>query len=162
MSQQLGPTYLLSVLVVIGSAIAFYRAEKPQAPPPPRVVQEQRAEVRPRETPQPERPATEPSRARLVAETRTPPVRVEPKPKPAALAEPPRARVDAARLRPVPRAPSAKRGAFARAEEGETLGDIALRIYGTAEKAEALWKANRDQLPSQDAALTAGMLLRTP
>jgi hypothetical protein len=39
---------------------------------------------------------------------------------------------------------------------------VALRVYGTAEEVEVLWRANRDTMPRQDAPLSAGTLLRTP
>jgi nucleoid-associated protein YgaU len=54
------------------------------------------------------------------------------------------------------------RGAFARIDDGETLADVARRVYGSAEKVDVLWKANRDQLSKPEAPLGAGMLLRTP
>jgi nucleoid-associated protein YgaU len=160
MSQQLGPTYLLSVLVVVGCALAFYRGEKPTPPPSPRVAQEQRAEEKQERVVQSERLAAEPIRARLVAESRTAPARAEAKP--TVPAEPRPIRVASPASRPSPRVPSARRGAFARTEEGETLEDVSQRVYGTPEKAEALWRANRDQLPSPDAPIAPGMLLRTP
>jgi hypothetical protein len=46
--------------------------------------------------------------------------------------------------------------------EGEALADVARRIYGDESAAEALWQANRDQLPDPAAPLRAGMPLRTP
>ena len=45
---------------------------------------------------------------------------------------------------------------------GESLADVAVRVYGSAEAAEALWRANRDLLAGRDAPLAPGTLLRTP
>ncbi len=44
----------------------------------------------------------------------------------------------------------------------ETIADVALRVYGTATRADALWRANRDALPRRDSPLVPGTLLRTP
>ena len=40
--------------------------------------------------------------------------------------------------------------------------DVALRVYGTADDVDALWRANRDALPRPDSPLSPGTLLRTP
>jgi hypothetical protein len=54
------------------------------------------------------------------------------------------------------------RSAFTVAEHDETIDDVAVRVYGTSDKADALWRANRDTLPRKDSPLSPGMLLRTP
>jgi hypothetical protein len=51
---------------------------------------------------------------------------------------------------------------FTQALEGETLRDVAVRVYGSADEAEALWRLNRDLVARRDATLSAGTLLRTP
>jgi hypothetical protein len=51
---------------------------------------------------------------------------------------------------------------FTLALEGETLRDVAIRVYGSADEAEALWRLNRDLVGKPDASLGAGTLLRTP
>jgi hypothetical protein len=51
---------------------------------------------------------------------------------------------------------------FIVALEGETLRDVALRVYGSADEGEGLWRLNRDLVGRQDALLGAGTLLRTP
>ncbi len=51
---------------------------------------------------------------------------------------------------------------FTRVADGETLADVARRVYGDSEAAGPLWKANRDQLDGPDGPLRAGMILRTP
>jgi len=54
------------------------------------------------------------------------------------------------------------RGAFTLARAGESLTDVANRVYGSADSAETLWMANRDILDRADAPLRPGTLLRTP
>jgi hypothetical protein len=49
-----------------------------------------------------------------------------------------------------------------RTREGETLADVALRVYGSADRANLLWLANRDFLDRRDDPLRAGTPLRTP
>jgi nucleoid-associated protein YgaU len=61
-----------------------------------------------------------------------------------------------------PPAPPEPRGAFTQARAGETLDDVAVRVYGTADAARSLWLANRDLLDRADAPLRPGTLLRTP
>ena len=57
-----------------------------------------------------------------------------------------------------PRLPTA----FTTVGAGESLADVAIRVYGSPESAEMLWRANRDVIEQRDASLRAGMLLRTP
>jgi hypothetical protein len=56
----------------------------------------------------------------------------------------------------------ATRSAFTQANEGESLADVAERVYGSSDAIERLWKANRDLLDSRDERLAAGTVLRTP
>jgi nucleoid-associated protein YgaU len=51
---------------------------------------------------------------------------------------------------------------FTRAQEGESLRDVALRVYGSSAFASTLWLANRDQLSEPDSTLPPRQLLRTP
>jgi nucleoid-associated protein YgaU len=53
-------------------------------------------------------------------------------------------------------------GSFTVVKAGETLADVALRVYGTTREAASLWRANRDALLRPDSPLEVGMLLRTP
>jgi hypothetical protein len=53
-------------------------------------------------------------------------------------------------------------GAFTDVVEGETLADVARRVYGSADAAQALWLANRDRVDRPDISLHSGVLLRTP
>jgi hypothetical protein len=44
----------------------------------------------------------------------------------------------------------------------ETLKDVARRVYGSSAGVDSLWRANRDALSRRDSPLAAGMVLRTP
>jgi nucleoid-associated protein YgaU len=54
------------------------------------------------------------------------------------------------------------RGAFTSVRSGETLPDVARRVYGPGGDAERLWKANRDLIEKKDSPLRPGTMLRTP
>jgi len=54
------------------------------------------------------------------------------------------------------------RSAFTVVERDETIGDVALRIYGSIDAVDVLWRANRDLMPNRDSALSPGTFLRTP
>lgn len=45
---------------------------------------------------------------------------------------------------------------------GETIADVARRIYGTTDDVSVLWRANRDILREPDARLVPGTVLHTP
>ena len=51
---------------------------------------------------------------------------------------------------------------YTRARAGESLRDVAERVYGSAEFTHALWQANRDQVADVDQDPAAGLVLRTP
>jgi hypothetical protein len=61
-----------------------------------------------------------------------------------------------------PAAESARQQAFTSVRQGETLRDVAIRVYGSADELDSLWRVNRDVLPHRDSLLTAGSVLRTP
>jgi hypothetical protein len=61
-----------------------------------------------------------------------------------------------------PANPRRPRSAFTTVAKGESLADVAYRVYGTEEAKRSLWLANRDHLDQPDSPLTAGMALRTP
>jgi hypothetical protein len=63
---------------------------------------------------------------------------------------------------PEPAAESGPQQAFAAVRQGETLRDVAIRVYGSADDLDSLWRANRDVLPRKDSPLAAGSVLRTP
>jgi hypothetical protein len=56
----------------------------------------------------------------------------------------------------------APRAAFTVVSSAETIHDVALRVYGSTDGADSLWRANRDALPRRDSPLSTGMVLRTP
>lgn len=57
---------------------------------------------------------------------------------------------------------SPRRSAFTQVGQGESLTDVAIRVYGTSDATRTLWLANRDIIDRRDASLREGMLLRTP
>jgi nucleoid-associated protein YgaU len=52
--------------------------------------------------------------------------------------------------------------AFTVVDANETLHEVARRVYGSGAVADSLWRANRDALARRDSPLSAGMVLRTP
>jgi nucleoid-associated protein YgaU len=54
------------------------------------------------------------------------------------------------------------RAPFTIVGSGETLSDVARRIYGTGDEAEWLWRANRDLVGEPGATVPPGTVLRTP
>jgi hypothetical protein len=56
----------------------------------------------------------------------------------------------------------APRAAFTVVSAAETIQDVALRVYGSTDGVDSLWRANRDALPRRDSPLSTGMVLRTP
>lgn len=59
-------------------------------------------------------------------------------------------------------APVPPPSAFTHAKPGESLTDIAIRVYGSPDSARKVWMANRDLIDSLDAIPPDGTLLRTP
>lgn len=58
--------------------------------------------------------------------------------------------------------PSQPRGAFTEVFEGESMADVAVRVYGNPDATKSLWLANRDIVKAQDEILRGGTFLRTP
>ncbi len=56
----------------------------------------------------------------------------------------------------------AHRSAFTTVRDGETLEDVTMRVYGSSDQLDVLWRANRDLLPHRNSPLSAGAVLRTP
>jgi len=54
------------------------------------------------------------------------------------------------------------RSAFTTVQDGETLDDVTIRVYGSSDQIDLLWRANRDLLPRRNSPLGAGAILRTP
>jgi len=176
MNQNVGASFGLSVLTVVFFSVILYQPEHkvvvpPLAGAPARPVEPVEA-IPPTEPPGPASAGTvdlAPAGVGPVAVAAEPKVSVPvPVEKPEARSRPdvpPRA---AAVARPVSRrsprdvATVETRGAFTQVREGETLSDVARRVYGTVQKARSLWLANRDVVDRADAPLPAGSLLRTP
>jgi outer membrane biosynthesis protein TonB len=186
MDQHLGSSITLSFALVVLFAIVLYPSEHrpnltatpevssvPAHPPEP---PSSPAEPPPPLTPVEDLPTPAPAPAQAPAPTPAPvqapverlepavPARVEGKPGPAAAAVPrapapslPRVAVRAARKKQ-----TGTHDAFTRAEEGETLRDVAIRVYGSPDAFDTLWRLNRDLVGRRDAPLPAGTLLRTP
>jgi hypothetical protein len=62
----------------------------------------------------------------------------------------------------VPGSQISPRSSFTTVRDGETLDDVSVRVYGSADHADLLWRANRDLLPARSSALASGAVLRTP
>lgn len=54
------------------------------------------------------------------------------------------------------------RAPFTVVGSGETIADVARRVYGAGGDAGALWRANRDVLKGPDSPVAPGTVLRTP
>ena len=69
-----------------------------------------------------------------------------------------------ARLEPPTRPPTvqATRPALTIARSGETIADVARRVYGGNAGADVLLRANRDVVSDTEATIPAGTVLRTP
>lgn len=183
MTRHLGVSVFLSVLIVIFFAVILYQPEGP--PHSTRAAVAERSEPPVEAEPSSTVPA---STSPLAAEAATAPEsqpRVEETPhappvartiptshRPAVaqaetaakgtLSRPSKPASRAKRIaRPLESAPTG-RTSFIQASAGETLDDVALRVFGSPDAARALWMANRDILPDRDTRLSAGMVLRTP
>lgn len=168
MNEHAGASCALSVLIVGIFAVLLHDKDRTPVRPQPTAPTVARDSPRP---PAPEpKPAPAPAAPRLetVMIAPGPPISVRPIPptpqlptrSPAAKVERP-ARPVVRKLPDRPR-PAQPRGGFVVVEPGESLSDVAARVYGSAELADSLWKANRDQLAGLDAPLVRGTLLRTP
>ena len=135
MDEHVGASFGLSVLIVVAAAVLLTRS------PSPRTA----AEIPgPRAPNRPEPPNSDASPdSPPPSKAESPPSKSSRVPK----TEP---------ARPAPRSP------FTRVLPDETLDDVARRVYGPGANRLALWRANRDQLPTAETPVTPGMLLRTP
>jgi nucleoid-associated protein YgaU len=149
MERRAGASCLLSVLIVGVAAVVLYRPDAPpavQAEMDSPAVEPSAVEPRPRPIPEPtpgvswNEAADHPRPVQTAAVTNAP---VRP----------------AATRRTIQRqAPSS----FTTVRPGETLADVARRVYGDESAASSLWQANRDQLDDGDDPLRPGTPLRTP
>jgi outer membrane biosynthesis protein TonB len=159
MNKHLAATYLLSVGIVALCAIALHHTDPP--PPPSRPAP---AEVTGTVQPPPEKPKPTPSKPSEQRPEPTVEVAAKPLARPEPKLEPsPKVVRQVAQSTPKSRpAPTVSRGPFTVVEEGETLEDVSLRVYGSADRVAILRRANRDQITGPDGPLRAGMSLRTP
>jgi hypothetical protein len=166
MNQNVTASFGLSVLIVLVFAVALYQPD-----PPPATAASEPSPAAPAPAPQraetPAGPPLLPTAATLGNPSALPPPpavanrpQVPTMARGAAVAAPVRARPVSRRseLRP----PVEPRGAFTVSRAGESLADVASRVYGSRDDANRLWRANRDVLDHADVALHAGTLLRTP
>ena len=165
MNRNVGASFGLSVLTVLTFAVALYQPDSPAKPVsttgPVVVPSVEIVEAREPSNP----PPTAPVRVTVTAAPpRTAPIRSMNPTTPT----PSRVERLVATTRPVSRREvepdpvNEPRGAFTKVRRGESLKDIARRVYGSDEAADALWKSNRDLLDRPDAILGEGALLRTP
>jgi len=188
MNRQVGPSIVLSVLIVCFFAVALFRHDPRHLTADETRKQAFRADSSPKQssgTPQKTSPAglaassngraTKPgyngdpeSKRRggdsaLADSGAIPPVirrasaRVQ-----RASQEPALAKVDLDKNLPQNRMVHQPRSAFTIVEPDESLGDVAVRIYGSIDAVDALWRANCDFLPNKDSAPSPGSFLRTP
>jgi hypothetical protein len=180
MNQNVTASFGLSVLIVVFFAVALYQPD----PPPPKAVAGSQAPLGgPTLASHPESddrnarltrgtrhvsPADEAPAQRVERVSRV--VRTAPPPSPA-MSRPDSSIPAQERLvavaHPTSRTqPLKPQEAFTQVRPGETLADVAARVYGPATTGggETLWRANRDILdkPSTDAPLRPGTLIRTP
>jgi hypothetical protein len=179
MNEQAGPACVLSVLIIGVFAVLLYDKDRGTSSPKPSPPSIRREVSRPRG---PESAAQTPTptprlETKVVAAAPAKPI-LTPQAPPATPSRPseerkstdPESRVvdlgNSSRPRPrVPTPPkraTQPRGAFTVVEPGETLADVAERVYGSNRSAESHWKANRDQLATLESPLPKGALLRTP
>jgi hypothetical protein len=150
MNRQVGPSIVLSVLIVCFFAVALFQRD------PPRGARGSRRGA-----------SGEHSTARRDPTSgRDGPIRAissnlaqddsvsRPDTRPSARSESPRL--------PSERSAREPDGEYTVVKPNETLGDVALRVYGTSQALDPLWRANRDSLPRRDSSLSRGAVLRTP
>jgi nucleoid-associated protein YgaU len=173
MNEHAGPATAMSVLIV-GLFTILLHDRQPSQPPSPNPTKPRIAsKIVPTESIAKPRPSPSKPIAR-VSEDPVPSLKQPPKPQ----AEPEKKTTPAAPTveirevavvkKPLPQAPSKPkvptnpRSPFTIVQAGETLADVASRIYGRSDAAETLWRANRDQVAMIDSPLAGGTLLRTP
>ncbi len=179
MNRQVGPSILLSVLIVCFFAVALYQRDPPRSAhgrARPSLIVALRLP-----------PVSAPQRADLWGQgesaERVQPasLRREHQAQPIALAsgssisvmQPIRANSSRPRSRDSVESDGSQKGErievarqpgspFTIALANETLQDVALRVYGSTAAVNSLWRANRDALSRSDLPLSAGTVLRTP
>lgn len=180
MNRQVIPSMLLSVLIVCVFAIVLFERDPEAAGGQPG-----RAGAVAKSVAAPPSPSTDPSRADVLRPEGPPrqvetskqstsapaplPVPADPAPKSASqeatVANPAATTITPTADAHSPMSTSAPIGphsAFTVVQKGETLKDVAVRVYGSSDRLAPLWRANRDLLPKSDSPLSAGAVLRTP
>lgn len=185
MNRQVIPSMILSVLIVCFFSVLLYECDRQAS-----LGGKARVESKPSPAPVPgsapeaPRPALEsppgatetPATGSAAANPKAPepkaieptqdspagaPPETHPASAPAATdAEQPAQRQPPASAEPV--TPTEPPSPFTTTREGESLADVAARVYGSADQVDRLWRANRDLLPQRDSPLSAGAVLRTP
>ncbi len=168
MDQHLGASITLSFGLVVLFAIALYQPEQTPLPPAGPEVTAGKVE-RPEPTPQaplPELTPAEPLAGRpssaaigVDAGGMRPIAAADSRAEPVA-SVPSQSSTTRPERRSVPVLPP--REGFTQVLEGETLRDVAVRVYGSSDEAESLWRLNRDLIRRKEGAVRAGTLLRTP
>jgi nucleoid-associated protein YgaU len=181
MNRQVGPSILLSVMIVCFFAVALYQRDPPRSPGwGPRSASAD-AIGRSGSLPLRGQSRSSPGQPETVELVRAASARREINPQPpavtsaASLADSKRLPGRSARPRGADsngsvgarvgvRAEALRQpgSAFTVVEADETLEDVARRVYGSNAHVDSLWRANRDALSRKDAPLTGGMVLRTP
>jgi hypothetical protein len=168
MNQHLAASYSLSVMIVVFFAIALYRADPPPQPSRTQpVVSNRKADSGSLSTSDgktsiagtgPRAEAASPTRVEPSIASKVEAIRVP------AASNPPQAPESVVRQvsRPSRRPGPVRKGAFTMVAVDETLEDVAIRVYGSADSAVELWRSNRDQLPTRETLPRVGMVLRTP
>ncbi len=172
MNRNVPASFGLSVVIVLFFAVVLYQPD-----PPPASVGRVEAPVRSDPSPAPLTTTHEVEVEVSTAATIVPPtVPTTDRRSPAQASEPASAPVavlverraptpparTVSRREPIVEAPKEPRGAFTQSRAGESLSDVAQRVYGKEDQARALWLANRDVLDRVDSPLRPGTLLRTP
>jgi hypothetical protein len=181
MNRQVGPSIVLSVLIVCFFAVALYQRDPPRpshgrarsgpadaiawsgSTPPPGPMRASSGQSESAEPPQPV-PARREVPARSIALApdssttafeRAPAHSSRPRGVNSVGSEGSKSgeRIETARQ------PGA---AFTVVLANETLQDVACRVYGSGALADSLWRSNRDALSRRESPLSEGMVLRTP
>jgi len=181
MNRQVGPSIVLSVLIVCFFAVALFQRDPPRSGRAKSGLREtelsrQSATVtgngdvkRSTEVPEPPQPLTAAgARQELVrhqaagsehasiAQVQPAPARSRSAREPASIVTTGLKTLDAAALEREPVS------AFTIVQPNETIRDVAVRVYGSTEHVGTLWRANRDALPLMDSPIFSGIVLRTP
>jgi hypothetical protein len=163
MNENVGATFGLSALVVVFFAIALYQPETGRATKKYAHASARSELVQPH-TPAPALTPTIPPQTirpgQVASDRRLTPRMAK---GPASSATMPRPTIVAARRVEVnDDVPRTAPGPFTEARSGETLEDVARRVYGSGRAADSLRKANRDLVRDDGVPLVAGALIRTP